>query len=67
MWRHEQYAAFKKVKGLVTQAPLLKYFNPIKNLTVQCDTSEKRLGAALMQNGQPIAFCKLCPDRPRDS
>ena len=46
-WRHEHDAAFEKVKDLVTQAPLLKYYNPTNELTVQCDASEKGLGAAL--------------------
>ena len=55
-WQHEHEAAFEKVKELVTEAPLLKYYSPGKELTVQCDASEKGLGAALMQNGQPIAF-----------
>ena len=55
-WQHEHDTAFEKVKQLVTQAPLLKYYNPEGELTVQCDASDKGLGAALMQNGQPIAF-----------
>ena len=55
-WQHEQEAAFEKVKELVKEAPLLKYYNPGEELTVQCNASEKGLGAALMQNGQPIAF-----------
>lgn len=55
-WQHEHEAAFEKVKELVTEAPLLKYYNPGEELTVQCDASEKGLRAALMQNGQPIAF-----------
>ena len=40
----------------MTQAPLLKYYSHTEELTVQCDTSDKGLGAYLMQNGQPIAF-----------
>ena len=55
-WQHEHDAAFEKVKQLVTQAPLLKYYNPEGEFTVQCDASDKGLGATLMQNGQPIAF-----------
>lgn len=55
-WRHEHEAAFWKVKALVTTAPLLKYNNPKEELTVQCDASDKGLGAALIQKGQPIAF-----------
>ena len=45
-WQHEHDAAFEKVKQLVTQAPLLKYYNPEGELTVQCDASDKGLGAA---------------------
>ena len=55
-WQHDHDAAFERVTELVTQAPLLKYYNPQQELTIQCDASEKGLGAALMQNGQPIAF-----------
>lgn len=40
----------------MTTAPLLKYNNPKEELTVQCDASDKGLGAALIQKGQPIAF-----------
>ena len=40
----------------MTQAPLLEYCNPGEELTVQCDASDKGLGAALMQNGKPVAF-----------
>jgi predicted Fe-S protein YdhL (DUF1289 family) len=56
MWKHEHDAAFEKIKSMVTTAPLLKFYNPEEELTIQCDASEKGLGAALMQNGQPIAF-----------
>ena len=40
----------------MTPAPLLKYYNPREELTVQCDASNKGLGAALIQKGQPVAF-----------
>ena len=55
-WQNEHEAAFEKVKALVTAAPLLKYYNPKEELTVQCDATDKGLGAALIQKGQPIAF-----------
>ena len=55
-WQPEHDSAFEKVREPVTQAPLLKYYNPDEELTVQCDASDKRFGAALMQNGQPVAF-----------
>ena len=44
------------MKYLVTQAPVLKYFDSTKGVTLQCDASDKGLGAVLMQNDQPIAY-----------
>ena len=39
-----------------TTTPVLKYFDPAEEITVQCDASQSGLGAALTQNGQPIAY-----------
>lgn len=36
--------------------PVLKYFDCSAEVTLQCDASEKGLGAVLLQNGQPVAF-----------
>ena len=55
-WQHEHDAAFEKIQIMATTAPVLKYFEPEAEVTVQCDASEKGLGAALMQKGQPIAY-----------
>ena len=46
----------KNMKNMVSSAPLLRYYDPEEELTVQCDASDKGLGAALLQNGQPLAF-----------
>ena len=35
---------------------MLKYFDPSKKVTLQCDASESRPGAVILQEGQPIAF-----------
>ena len=55
-WSEEQELAFKEVKKLATEAPILSYFDPTCPLEVQCDASKKGLGAALMQRGKPIAY-----------
>ena len=47
-WTSEHDNAVRQVKDLVTTDPVLQYFNPEKELTVQCDASEKGLGAALL-------------------
>jgi len=55
-WQTQQEQAFKEIRTLVTSAPVLKFYNVHDEVTIQCDASEKGLGATLMQNGQPIAF-----------
>ena len=55
-WLDAHDQAFSKVKELVAAAPLLRYYDPAEELTLQCDASDKGLGAALLQQGQPIAF-----------
>ena len=55
-WKHEHDLAFEKIKKLITTAPLLKYYDPKEELMVQCDASDKGLGAALLQKGPPVAF-----------
>ena len=55
-WSEEQDSALRKVKSLATDAPVLRYYDPTCQLEVQCDASQKGLGAALMQRGQPIAY-----------
>jgi len=41
---------------MVTQAPVLSYYDPCSELTIQCDTSQGGLGEALLQNGRPIEY-----------
>ena len=55
-WGKAEEKAFTEVKKLVTQAPVLAYYSPKKELVIQCDASSLGLGAALLQEGQPIAF-----------
>ena len=55
-WESQQEQAFQECKRLVTIQPVLKYYNAKVPVTVQCDSSDKGLGATLLQEGQPIAF-----------
>lgn len=55
-WTRAQDEAFKTVQELVTKAPVLAFYDSSSELTIQCDSSQKGLGAALTQNGRPIAF-----------
>ena len=55
-WNTTHDKAFQAIKSMVSSAPLLRYYDPAEELTVQCDASDKGIGAALLQNGQPVAF-----------
>ena len=44
------------MKRLLTNAPVLAYFNPSKSLSIQFDASGQGLGATLYQDGQPPAY-----------
>lgn len=51
---HEQ--AFEKIKSMICQSPVLKYFDHTQQITLQCDASQGGLGAALLQEGRPVAY-----------
>ncbi len=40
----------------ITQAPVLAFFDPEKEVTIQCDASQSGLGAVLAQEGKPIHY-----------
>ncbi|KAI4897681.1 hypothetical protein NFI96_029695 [Prochilodus magdalenae] len=66
-WLSQHEEALRCIKQLVTQHPVLKYYDLNEEVTLQCDASETGLGAALLQNGQPIAFASrtLTPTEQR--
>ena len=55
-WSQIHEEVFGKIKKLVSEAPVLRYYDPNKPLVIQCDASEKGMGAALLQEGQPLAY-----------
>ena len=54
-------------KQLVTSAPVFKYFDLTKCITLQCDASDKRLGAVLLQDNHSTAYanCMLTDPETR--
>ena len=44
------------VKQMVCKDTTLRYFDPNKPVVIQVDASQKGLGAALLQDGYPVAF-----------
>ena len=49
-------ATFQQVKEAVISDNTLRYFDPLLPVTIQVDASQVGLGAALLQNGKPMAF-----------
>ena len=59
MWDHPQQKALDNLKQAVTSTPVLRYYHLKEEVTLQCDASQGGLGAALLQNGQPVAYASL--------
>ena len=55
-WTPEAEEAYQKIKKMVFETPILRYYQRSKELLIECDASSKGLGAALMQDGQPIGY-----------
>ena len=55
-WEEPQPSTFERLKTAVASTPVLRYYNLQEEVTLQCDASQSGLGAALLQNGQPVAY-----------
>lgn len=42
------------MQWLVTKAPVLCFYDPSKNLTIQWGASQSGLGTVILQNGRPM-------------
>lgn len=58
-WEIKQQKSFKRLKTLVSNAPVLKYFD-VREVKWSLDASSEGLGAVLLQDGQPMA-CSMRP------
>ena len=55
-WTPSHDKAFQQLKTMICDECTLTYFDPKQPTVIQVDASLKGLGAALIQNGKPIAF-----------
>ena len=55
-WLPQHEAAFTQIKQLITEAPVLHYYDGSKEVTLECDSSDVGLGAVLTQEGHPVAY-----------
>ena len=56
VWDEQTEAALKKIKELIASQPVLTFFDPKKEVTLEVDASQTGLGAAIMQETKPVAF-----------
>ena len=59
IWDEPQQSAFECLKQRVSATPVLRYYNLKEDVIIQCDSSQRGLGVALLQGGQPVAYA-LC-------
>uniref|UniRef100_A0A146L0H7 RNA-directed DNA polymerase n=2 Tax=Lygus hesperus TaxID=30085 RepID=A0A146L0H7_LYGHE len=52
----EHKRAVDSVKGIISKAPVLAYFDPRKPVILQSDASKEGLGAVILQDGRPVAY-----------
>ena len=55
-WSDDQETAFQKLKESLTADPVIKYFDPKKDIEVITDASPVGLGAILVQNENVVAY-----------
>ena len=61
VWSHPQESALSAVKQLLTEAPVLAFFDPAKETIVSADASSFGIGGCILQRHgtslKPVAFC----------
>ena len=56
IWEANEQKAFEEIKTLISNAPLLSYFNPVETVEILIDASSSGLGVCLTQGNQPIQY-----------
>ncbi|XP_053400458.1 uncharacterized protein K02A2.6-like [Mercenaria mercenaria] len=56
LWGESQQQAYDQMIDIITQAPVLAFYDPAKPLELQTDASRSGLGATLLQEGRPIGY-----------
>ena len=56
IWSNFRQDAFNKLTQLISEPPLLRYYDLEEKGTIETDASDYGLGAVLLQAGRPVAF-----------
>lgn len=55
-WEKEHQNTFNNLKTILTEAPLLRYYDVKLPVTLSVDASKSGLGAVLLQENKPVAY-----------
>ncbi|UYV61543.1 K02A2.6-like [Cordylochernes scorpioides] len=55
----EENDCFENLKDMVSNAPILTFFDPTKPITISSDASQYGIGTVLMQGGQAIEYASF--------
>ena len=55
-WDKIQQSALDQIKKVLTNEPVLAYYDPSKPVTLQVDSSKFGCGATIFQDGKPVAY-----------
>ena len=56
VWEDTQTKILEALKAKVKDNRTLQYFDPQKEITIECDASQKGLGVCLLQDSKPVNF-----------
>ena len=56
IWSEEQEKTFNRLKVIMTKKPVVKIFDPKKDITLTTDASEHSISGILSQEGHPIIY-----------
>ena len=56
LWDAAQERSFQELKKTISEAPVLKFFDPKDSVEIQCDASDRGLVCCIMQHGQRCAY-----------
>ena len=65
-WDESHTKAVRAIHVKLSNAPVLRYYDMAKSVTIQADASQTGMGAALMQDGQPISYASRASERFND-
>lgn len=55
-WTENHQMEFDKIKNLLTNRPVLQFYNEKAPIILSVDSSKNGLGAVILQNGAPVAY-----------